>query len=248
MPAYAQWRFTALEFRTLWESTGRDVLPYPLHHEWSVELQSDANRLRAEAASVVVPQLNDDLAHAVHLLLNPQVRVEVAGFVGRERTVRAHGAIGDGYASLASQSANGTVELTLLAAADLPAATLSLLPSRAPGTAPQIQLPATELDAPRPYVRDTWNPTPREQFDAFLASRKDADYHIAVYPHGSMDNRHVEGRDDFQLTDRPDGRYVLYGTRTLIIKPADPARVRATLATIVNEMLAKVLDGTYLPH
>ena len=87
MTTARRWRFTALEFRVLWESTGRDVLPYPLRHRSTEVFQEDSGRLRRAAAEVVVPQLDDDLVRAVEVLLAPEARVEVAGFRGSRNVI-----------------------------------------------------------------------------------------------------------------------------------------------------------------
>ncbi|MGK8525433.1 hypothetical protein ACRS6B_29570 [Nocardia asteroides] len=57
MPDVQSWRFTALEFRTLWESTGRDVLPYPLRHQFTTEFRSESLRLRQAAAQALHPRM-----------------------------------------------------------------------------------------------------------------------------------------------------------------------------------------------
>ncbi|MFC4375391.1 ESX secretion-associated protein EspG [Nocardia halotolerans] len=254
MPTTRTWRFSALEFRTLWEVTGRDVLPYPLRHRRTDELRADAVRSRQAAARTLRPQLDSDLEQAVRVLLAPAARVEVAGFAGTTRTLGAHGAVANDTAALAVQQpaaegADGDIRLTLLPAAELAAAVLDALPRRAAGTGETITVPAADLDAPRPHVSDPWRPTPREQFEKFFTRPTDAAFHIAVYPHGSIDNRHTEGRDDFQLHDvTGDGRYVLYGTRTLTVKPALPQRIPTTLSTIITQTVTAVHNGTYLAH
>lgn len=253
MPPLRTWRFTALEFRTLWEVTGRDVLPYPLRQH-STDADLDAVTARRRAAEVLAPQLDSDLEHAVRVLLAPQARVEVAGFADRTRTAGAHGAVRDRHAALAVQQpgpdgTGGDVVLSLLAADDLADAALAALPRRAAGTGAPITVPAADLDEPHPPTRDPWRPTPREQFERFFTRPMDAIYHLAVYPYGSIDNRHTDGRDDFQLHDvTDDGRYVVYGTRTLTVKPAAPHRVTTTLATIITETITATNNGTHLPH
>ncbi|MFF2086074.1 ESX secretion-associated protein EspG [Nocardia sp. NPDC058176] len=253
MPPIRSWRFTALEFRTLWEVTGRDVLPYPLRQE-STEPDSDAARSRRQAAENLAPQLDSELEHAVRVLLAPQARVEVAGFADRTRTAGAHGAVLDRFAALAVQQpgpdgTGGEVALSLLAADDLAEAALGALPRREAGTGAPIAVTATELDEPRPPTRDPWRPTSREQFEQFFTRPMDAIHHLAVYPYGSIDNRHTEGRDDFQLHDvTDDGRYVVYGSRTITVKPAAPHRVAKTLSAIITETVTATRDGTYLPH
>ena len=84
------WHFTALDFRTLWEAAGRDVLPYPLHHRHTdVETQAEVLRLRSKAAENLMAEFDSDLDRAMAALLAPHARVEVAGAaVGSEMCIR----------------------------------------------------------------------------------------------------------------------------------------------------------------
>ncbi|MFE6920298.1 ESX secretion-associated protein EspG [Nocardia sp. NPDC057663] len=249
------WHLTALDFRTLWEAAGRDVLPYPLHHRHTdVESQAEIHRLRSKAAENMMAEFDSDLDAAMAALLAPHARVEVAGATGRTRTIRAHGGARDTYAALAIQapgdeSEPGDVTLHLMAPDALAAAVLSTLPKVGPGKGREIKVTAAELAAPRPHVRDRWNPTPREQLETFLAKPTDTLTHIGVYAHGSVDNRHTEGRDDFQLHDLTgDGRYVFYGETTFIAKPTTPTRLQATLTTILTTTATKARQGAYRSH
>lgn len=248
------WHLTALEFRTLWEATGRDVLPYPLHHRHTTDFRADTDRLRRKAAESLQAQFDTNLDYAVAALLAPHARVEVAGASRGTRTIRAYGGTRDNYAALAVQApgdeANaGDITLRLLAPETLAAAVLSTLPKVAPGNGREIKVTAAELAAPRPHVRDPWNPTPREQLETFLAKPTDTLTHIGVYAHASVDNRHTEGRDDFQLHDLTgDGRYVFYGETTFIAKPTTPTRLQSTLTSILTTTAAKARAGTYRTH
>lgn len=248
------WHLTALEFRTMWEAAGRDVLPYPLHHRHTTDFRSDTLRLQRKAAESLQAQFDSNLDHAVAALLAPHARVEVVGASGNSRTIRAHGGTRDSYAALAVQAPGdesnpGDVTLHLLAPEALAPAVLSTLPKVAPGKGREIRVTAAELAAPRPHVRDRWNPTPREQLESFLAKPTTTLTHIGVYAHASVDNRHTEGRDDFQLHDIPgDGRYVFYGETTFIAKPTTPTRIQSTLTTILTTTATKARTGTYLPH
>ncbi|MGW6623762.1 ESX secretion-associated protein EspG [Nocardia sp. NPDC055002] len=249
------WHFTALDFRTLWEAAGRDVLPYPLHHRHTdVDTHAEVLRLRSKAAENLMAEFDSDLDRAMAALLAPHARVEVAGASKGVKTIRAHGGTRDTYASLAVQAPGdetnpGDITLHLCDPDALAAAVLSTLPKVAPGKGREIRVTAAELAAPRPHVRDRWNPTPREQLESFLAKPTTTLTHIGVYAHGSVDNRHTEGRDDFQLHDIPgDGRYVFYGETTFIAKPTTPTRIQSTLATILTTTATKARTGTYLLH
>ncbi|UGT58286.1 ESX secretion-associated protein EspG [Nocardia asteroides] len=245
------WHLTALEFRTLWEATGRDVLPYPLHHRHTTDFRADTDRLRRKAAESLQAQFDTKLDYAVAALLAPYARVEVAGTTGGVRTIRAHGGTRDKYAALAIQApgdeANaGDITLHLMSPGALAAAVLATLPTVAPGKGREIKVTAAELASPRPHVRDPWNPTPREQLETFLAKPTDTLTHIGVYAHASVDNRHTEGRDDFQLHDLTnDGRYVFYGETTFIAKPTTPTRLRTTLTDMLTATATKAKNGTY---
>ncbi|MFC4123645.1 ESX secretion-associated protein EspG [Nocardia rhizosphaerae] len=246
------WQLTALDFRTLWEAAGRDVLPYPLHHRHTnVDSRAEILRLRRKAAENLVAEYDSDLDAAMAALLAPNARVEVAGGCGSTRTIRAYGGMRDAYAALAVQAPDdrsepGDITLRLLSPDVLAAAVLATLPAVRPGKGREIKVTAAELAAPRPHVRDPWNPTPRERLEKFLAEPTDTLTHIGVYANGSIDNRHTEGRDDFQLHDiTGDGRYVFYGESTFIAKPTTADRIHTTLRAILADTAAKAKQGAH---
>ncbi|MFF0528354.1 ESX secretion-associated protein EspG [Nocardia amikacinitolerans] len=250
------WRFTALEFRTLWESTGRDVLPYPLRHRHTTEFAEDTMRLRQAAARSLHSQLDDGLVRAVEVLLAPQARVELAGFAGRrrERKLRAHAGVHHEHGAIAVQEPGqdhdhgGDVTVRLLPAGDVARAVVDALPDRGPGRGRQLQVSAAELEQPRPHVRDAWKPTPREEFEKFFTNAMTLVAHIGVYAMGSPDNRHLHGRKDFQINDvEKDGRYVTFGSDQLTVKPSTADRITATLRQMIARTVDEVRDGVHLP-
>ncbi|MEV0033269.1 ESX secretion-associated protein EspG [Nocardia sp. NPDC050793] len=255
MTTVRQWRFSALEFRTLWESTGRDVLPYPLRHQFTTRYRSDSLRLRQAAARAVRPQLDDDLVRAVHVLFAPEARIEVAGFLGadRERQLRAHAGVHYQHGALAVQQHSddgyGDVTLTFLPVDQVAGAIADTFPKRAAGQHEPITIFAEELERPRPVVRDSWRPTPRDEFEKFLNRPVAASIHVGVYPLGSADNRHIKGRKDFQITDFvDDGRYVTFGTRTVVAKPTTRDRITATMREMITRTVDEVRSGDHPPR
>ncbi|WP_039800281.1 ESX secretion-associated protein EspG [Nocardia araoensis] len=257
MPEVQNWRFTALEFRTLWESTGRDVLPYPLQHQYTTEFRSESLRLRQAAAQSLRPRIDDELLRAVEVLLAPEARVEVAGFAGRRRhrRFRAHAGVHYEHGAVAVQEPGpvpahgGDVVLTLLPAGEVARAVVDVFPACAPGKGKQLQASTEELTGPRPPVRDAWRPTPREEFEQFYTRAMTLIGHVGVYAMGSVDNRHIEGRKDFQLNDvENDGRYVTFGTDVLTIKPTTSERIVATLQQMIARTVKEVRDGVHLPY
>ncbi|WP_406281629.1 ESX secretion-associated protein EspG [Nocardia sp. NBC_00881] len=257
MSEVQSWRFTALEFRTLWESTGRDVLPYPLQHQHTTEFRSESMRLRQAAAQSLRPHIGDDLLRAVEVLLAPEARVELAGFVGarRDRKLRAHAGVYHQHGAVAVQEPGldhehgGDVVLTLLSQGAVARAVVDVFPGRVAGRGKQLQLSAEELGQPRPPVRDTWRPTPREEFEQFFTRAMTLIGHVGVYAMGSVDNRHTHGRKDFQVNDvEEDGRYVTFGTHTLTIKPTTAERITATLQQMITRTVTEVRDGVHLPY
>ncbi|MEU7628526.1 ESX secretion-associated protein EspG [Nocardia sp. NPDC049220] len=257
MTAERSWRFTALEFRTLWESTGRDVLPYPLRHQYTTKFRSESLRLRQAAARSLRPHLGDDLLRAIEVLLAPEARVELAGFVGacRDRTLRAHAGVHDLHGVVAVQEPGpdhkqgGDVVLTLLPPGEVARSVVDVLPACAAGRGKPLQASVEELERPRPPVRDAWRPTPREEFEQFFTRAMTTISHVGVYAMGSVDNRHIHGRKDFQVNDvEDDGRYVTFGTQTLTIKPTTAERIIATLQQLITRTVTEVRDGVHRPY
>ncbi|WP_280193616.1 ESX secretion-associated protein EspG [Nocardia farcinica] len=254
MSAIARWQFTALEFRVLWESTGRDVLPYPLRHRWVDTGEPNDFRLAWQAAARSVrDRLDDNLMRAVDVLLRPEARVEVAGFRGRGRDqrIRAHAGVHYQHGAIAVQEPGidhehgGDVRLTFLPAEQVPAAVIGTLPKCPPGKGDSLRVDVRDL-APRAGVHtDPWRRGPREVFDEFFARPTTCLAHVAVYPHGSVDNRHTEGRKDFQINDFEDGRYISFGEDVVVAKPAPEQALVHTLARRIEQTVRAVRDGRY---
>ncbi|WP_324194151.1 ESX secretion-associated protein EspG [Nocardia blacklockiae] len=237
----------------LWDSTGRDVLPYPLVHRFTEESTwEEVNRTRQRVARTVLPQLDEDLERAVAVLLAPEARVEVSGFVGRrrERRIRIHGAVHDRHGAIAVQEpgpedgVGGDVRLTFLPAERLASALIAQLPECAAGQGKTVSIPVEELDRPAP--QDPWVVGPRDQLARLFNRPASATFHIAVYPWGSPDNRHTEGRKDFQIIDWiDDGRYASFGDRTVTVKPTDSARMIAQVRQMLSRTVAEVRSGKH---
>ncbi|MBB5915241.1 hypothetical protein BJY24_004108 [Nocardia transvalensis] len=252
-----RWRFRAVEFRVLWDSTGRDVLPYPLVHRFVTESTwEEVVRTRSDTARVVLSQLNEDLESAVTTLLAPEARVEVAGFHGRnhERRIRVHGAVRDRFGAVAVQepgsddTVGGDVHLLLVPADRVAAAVVAALPKCAAGQGKPLSIPVEDLNRPDPHIRDPWVIGPKEQYSRFFDRPTTATVHIAVYPWGSPDNRHIQGRKDFQVIDfADDGRYATFGDRTVTAKPTDSTRMTAQLRQLLTRTLTEVREGLH-PH
>lgn len=254
MSTVRRWRFTALEFRTLWDATGRDVLPYPLQHQFTTEFRSETMRLRQAAAKVLQPQLDDDLLRAVHVLLAPEARVELAGYTGtaRDRKLRAHAGVHHEHGAIAVQAPGpgnehgGDVTLAFLPDIAVAREVVSVLPECGPGRGEQLRIAAEDLEKPTPVVRDSWRTTPRQELDRFFARPTTCIAHIGVYAFGSPDNRHTVGRKDFQITDfEDDGRYVTVGDNVIVTKPTTSDRIATTLQDMMSRTVTAVRDGIY---
>lgn len=250
-----KWRFDAAEFRVLWDATGRDVLPYPLAHRFTAEpTLEDVNRTRQRIAQVLLPQLDEDLDRAVRVLFDPEVRIEIAGFRGRgrEHRIRVHAAVRDRHGVIAVQepgpedTVGGTVHLSFLDSDRVAAAVIAELPECAEGQGKPLNIPVEDLEASATHVRDPWVVGPKEQLARFLKRPTTANFHIAAYPWGSTDNRHTQGRKDFQITDfLDDGRYAIFGDRVLRIKPTDSRRMTAQVRDMITRTTAEVRDGVH---
>ncbi|RJO78822.1 ESX secretion-associated protein EspG [Nocardia panacis] len=248
MSRVERWRFSALEFRVLWESTGRDVLPYPLRHRSMAHYRDEFVAQWRAAARTVAPQLDDALVRAIQVLLAPEARIEVAGFRGAngERRIRAHAGVHYQHAAIAVQEPedNGDVHLALLPADRIASAVLAALPKCGAGQGKSLTIAIDELERPLPVARDPWRPTPRQEFERFFDRPTSCRCHVAVYPHGSVDNRHIQGRRDFQLSDfTGDGRYLSYGLRTVTVRPADATRLTAAIDQLIVQTVAEVRAG-----
>ncbi|WP_196054491.1 ESX secretion-associated protein EspG [Nocardia aurantiaca] len=77
------WKFTDLEFLSLWQGLGEEFLPHPLTFASRTEWWDDhlANVARARES---LRSREADYAEVLHAVLRPEVRVEVEGWDGRD--------------------------------------------------------------------------------------------------------------------------------------------------------------------
>ncbi|MGV9822657.1 ESX secretion-associated protein EspG [Nocardia xishanensis] len=250
-----RWRFSALEFRVLWESTGRDVLPYPLGHRWQdTGVPEDFRRAWQVAAMAVWTHMDDNLLRALDVLLRPEARVEVAGFRGlrREHRIRAHAGVHYQHGAIVTQRPGvdhdhgGEVELAFLTAEQVAPAVIGALPKCPPGKGNSLSIDVRDLAGPRGVKTDPWRRSPKDDFDRFFDRPTTCIAHVAVYPLGSVDNRHIVGRQDFQVNDfEGDGRYISFGEDKVVAKPAPEQALINTVQQRINHLVEGVRNGRF---
>ncbi len=249
-----EWAFTAQEMSIWFEACGRDVLPYPLTYWPDEQYQDEYWRNRRAAIDGLRDRRDEWLERALSVLVAPEVRLEVSGFTGRhrDRKIRLHAGIHHQLCAIVAQQPGrdhdhgGDVTIMLHPADKLGELVVAQLPSAPAGTLPPLEVRAADIDGPQQVVRNASQLTARQLVDRFMDRPQSSIGYVAAYPYDSVDNRHIEGRKDFQWIDfEGDGRYVTAGEATLKAQSVDSAGLAATIQRMVTTILKGVRAGQY---
>lgn len=250
------WKFTDIEFYTLWsDATGELGLPFPFHFTSRTldpqEFRADQRRAR----SVLRERLGPAFDPVLEVLTAPDIRVVVNGSDHRDpaeprSVVRLFGvrreAAGYVVRSLPGESFwhSGGFTVSECDAVRLADELVAQLPEVEPGERAEVVLPRPvtgqdpERPLGRPTVHDSFAATTREIGSAFLAAPADCVGTIdiaqgsSIYGPRGLSRHRIAWRD---LAD--DGRYVIRDEETPVASPADPAK----LAGAINAEIARVV-------
>ncbi|MBF6416247.1 ESX secretion-associated protein EspG [Nocardia cyriacigeorgica] len=237
----ATWRFTGLEFEILWSAYGHDRLPYPLRYRPVADDFEDLRRQREAAVDVLLEKYYSvELVDVLTILREPEVRVEVKGYGGRDmaRTYRFHGAMraaaGATLVQLPGTTADigGDVILTNCAANQVPAQAVAALPPAKAGTRPAVEVRRADLSADRSrYVRNVDELSLTQQLDRVFKRRRRSLGEIMIFPGPAVDARPSFGRS-FWWMDYEDGRYYVRTGDPIVAKPAGPTALTTEIARL----------------
>ncbi|WP_063038421.1 ESX secretion-associated protein EspG [Nocardia grenadensis] len=253
------WNLSALEFTVLWHAIGRDVLPYPLRYRSVEETAAAYEHAYKAAAARLRTVFDEDLYGPLRILVQPEARIEVAGFAGAARPVlpraeadataqvRMHAAVAGRGAVLVTQDSTaetdrgGHVRIAFVSAHTLTRRVLAAFPDVPRGSGPEIRMDRAEIDAPadRPFTAffDDTAPPARDAAHRFFERPRSTVAHIAVYPGGAYDHRPAAARD-FHIMDYPDGRYRVRATARVHAIPTDTAELSAHLNSLLERTLS----------
>ncbi len=217
------WRLGGLAFTVALETLGRDRLPYPFRYlAEGVEALDDYERMRVQAARDLHRIIGPQLYEAFTTLLEPQVRVEVHGFYGRDcaGVVRMHAGVANHRSTLAIQMPGRTPEyggdfaLWHGTADSLPVQIATNLPTCAAGGHPSIRGRRSDLQATQ-FVRHPTRLSHTEQINRVVRRPRSSVGEISVYPGPAPDSRPTnDGRGIHWMDYLPaDGRYILHHQR-----------------------------------
>lgn len=252
------WHLSALEFTVLWHAIGRDVLPYPLRYRSIEDTAAAYEHAYKTAAARLRTVFDEDLYGPLRILVQPEARIEIAGFAGAARPVlprvtadpaaqvRMHAAVaGRGAVLLTQDSTADTdrgdhVRIEFVPAHTLARRILAAFPDVPRGGGPEIRMDRAEVDEPadRPFTAffDDATPPARDAARRFFERPRSTVAHIAVYPGAAYDHRPAPARD-FHIMDYPDGRYRVRATATVHAVPAETAELSAHLNNLLERTL-----------
>ncbi|MEV3962510.1 ESX secretion-associated protein EspG [Nocardia sp. NPDC050193] len=252
------WNLSALEFTVLWHAIGRDVLPYPLRYRSVEDTAAAYEHAYKTAAARLRTVFDEDLYGPLRTLVQPEARIEIAGFAGAAcpvlpraeadaaAQVRMHAAVAGRGAVLLTQDPTadtdrgGQVRIAFVSAHTLARRILAAFPDMPRGSGPEIRMDRAEVDEPadRPFTAffDDAAPPSRAAAHRFFERPRSTVAHIAVYPGGAYDHRPAPARD-FHIMDYPDGRYRVRATATVHAIPTDTAELSAHLNSLLERTL-----------
>ncbi|WP_069163110.1 ESX secretion-associated protein EspG [Nocardia altamirensis] len=245
----SRWRLDGLMFEVALEALGRDRLPYPLRYTVEgVEAYEDYARVRAQAAQKLSSFAAPDLFAALNVLLEPQVRVEMHGFYGRDfhQVVRVHAGMTGHSATIAVQLPGPTQEygrdiiLTRCPPQALPAQLAAQLPNCAPGRYPAINGRRSDLTKVE-YAKHPTRLSHTEQLNRIVRRPRSGLGEVGVFAGGAIDSRPTtDGRGFHWLDYLPaDGRYLLHN------RDADEFALTPGPAEEIQRQLHALIQTTY---
>ncbi|MBH0778267.1 ESX secretion-associated protein EspG [Nocardia bovistercoris] len=259
------WSLSPLELTVLWHALGREILPYPLQHRPTQETVEEYERAYKSAATRVQSIFDEDLYGPLRILIEPEARIEVAGFArsaegvrpGAEpdpmALIRLHAAVSGQSAVMLTQESTpdpyrgGPVRMAIVGTRTIAARIIASLPSTPRGSGPSFRINRADLDAyddqPFTGLGDETPRSPRTEVQRFFERPRTTLAHIAVYPGPAYDNRPTATRD-FHVMDYPDGRYRVHSAAAIQAVPAEAADLTAHLQAVLDRTLQQYWEDT----
>ncbi|WP_430333947.1 ESX secretion-associated protein EspG [Rhodococcus sp. ACT016] len=245
----ASWRFTGLEFQVVWAQLGRDRLPYPLRFRPIADTQDDLDRQRRAAAASWAPRLTGTLDRHLAVLADPDVRVEVAGFAGREdgTRIRMHAGIRGDTATLAIQlpgpdaDSGGDVLAHGVDPEQIPNAIAAALPVMSTGSRPAMRFRRSDLESGSgPLLVSAGSTRIRDAALDLLRRPRTGIGEITAFAGAAYDSRPTtDGVGLHWLDFDGDGRYCLRETADIAVTPASGPRLAVEISALVARIRAR---------
>ncbi|MBF6081484.1 ESX secretion-associated protein EspG [Nocardia cyriacigeorgica] len=259
------WTMSGLELTVLWHAIGRDILPYPLQYRPTEPTADAYDRAYKSAATRIQSLFDEDMYGPLRVLVEPEARIEVAGFAGAttpvmpradadpSAMVRIHAAVSGNAAFLLTQqptdkpNSGDVICMDFLPARTIVGRIIAALPSASPGTAAPFHVNRTDLespdDAPFTAFRDDSPRSPRDQITRFFERPRTTVTHIAIHPGPAFDNRPTPTRD-FHIIDYPEGRYRIRTTASIQSTPTTSQDLTTHLTTLLTRTLEEHREDT----
>ncbi|MFE3445223.1 ESX secretion-associated protein EspG [Nocardia sp. NPDC059180] len=242
----SRWRMDGLMFTLAVNAFGRDRLPYPI--KWEPERRDPAEpipydeyeQMRREASQRLAGIADQRLHHAISTLLEPEVRVEVHGFVGQDfrQVVRIHAGMTDRAAAMAVQLPGPTqaygrdVILSVLPPQALAGQIVAHLPKCAGGKYEGLRARSSDVGRVE-YAQHPTRLSLTEKIDRIVRRPRSSLGEIGVYAGPAIDSRPTPDVRGFHWMDYhpADGRYLLqhHPHEEFTLAPAPPEEILRAL-------------------
>ncbi|MEU4313027.1 ESX secretion-associated protein EspG [Nocardia sp. NPDC024068] len=247
-----QWRLDGEMFLQAVRGFGRDRLPYPIRvlplgPSETPPSADDYEQFRAEAARRLREIADERLFHALRVLLEPQVRVEVHGVYDRgfERVVRLHAGIAGPAATLAVQTPGATKEyggdivLLSVPAEQLADRLVAQLPGCAAGRFGAVRGSRAEIGQVE-YARHPTRISRTEEINRIIRRPRSGIGEIGVFAGPAIDARPTGNPHGFHWMDYlpQDGRYLLinHTKEDFTLTPGSPQEITHRLRQAITAL------------
>lgn len=241
------WELTQFEFWVVWETLGRDRMPFPLQFRSGAASQAEFDESCRTAANSMIDRMRHEeaLFHALHALAHPEVRVEMFGYRrdGRDRMVRACATIEAGNGAVAAQipgaefREGANIMVSLRPAQTVVRQLLGVLPDVRPGAEPAVDIHRSEFD--QPVDRGSMHRSAGERATR-LIKRPFRTYAEVRVDHGAaLDGSTDRGTQITVIDYVDDGRYLIREGERIEAMPMNTGR----LCTEIDGMIARARDS-----
>lgn len=245
-----RWQFTGLEFSILWETIGRDRLPYPLRFRPAAETMDELTAQRRRAGAHLSCVLDDRLHHVLGVLANPDARVEVSGFHGQRMSTatRLHGAVAGDLGVLLAQLPGRTVDcgsdvvLTVARPSAIPRMLVDHLPTCPAGSERGVSIETSKPNGKQGFLRSVDGARASEEVSRFFGRERTSIGEVTVYPGGAVDSRPTDDGMTFHWYDYAgDGRYIITAGETVSARSASTEMTEAEIARNLGLVLHRAI-------
>ncbi|NLE82100.1 MAG: ESX secretion-associated protein EspG [Rhodococcus sp.] len=217
-----RWVLSSAQFSALWTRTGQDRIPYPFAVSSSVTTLAEYSLQQNTIREAFEGPEHDHLAAALLLIAEPDIRIELAGFVG-SAPLRIIGAMDGHHGIVALQrpgqapGTGGDVVMLGCEPYDVARQVLAQIPNTDPGKYRGVQFRSADAASSGGVLRSPTAEHPLRPV-ADLLDRPSIGEGMVKVVSGPRHDSVTRGGTSWRDIDA-DGRYIVFGTDTVTVQP-----------------------------